>query len=661
MSGGYYYSTISSFLEENNDSILNKMLSCDPHSSGEQVGAWKDTIEILKQQLWDKKEGVLSLEYTIPRINRRIDALVFYKNIIFVLEFKCGMKSYCKETYEQVIDYAYDLHFFHELSEKKLIVPVELPTEAPDVDFEIVEEDRVIMPIPCNKNNVSKVIDEVVKRYPDEPYFSVDEWMNGDYKPTPTIIEAARILFNEHTVDNIKRNDSTNLSETIETLNEIIFRCRTEKKKAICFVTGVPGAGKTLVGLSIAIQNMDANNEEHSVFLSGNGPLVSTLVEALTRDKCARDKVPKYKAQEAAKSFIQGIHKFRLNGIIHPEKTPAEHVVIFDEAQRAWNQKKLKRFVTSNRNMLQYRISDYQYSEPESLIMDMDRHDDWATIICLVGGGQEIYDGEAGLSEWFRALRSFKEWEIYVTPELSDREYTHEYKWGEMTEGLDIHEYSSLHLSVSMRSLRTDMLNNFVRYLLDHDVKNAAACYEKLGRKYPIVMTRDLDAAKKWVKDISGDCDRYGMISSSNTEHTLSYGELKFDVPAWFLDDRTKPTSSYQFNRVASEFNVQGLELDYSILQWGADMRSNDDSWEYYYWWRTGWKYSGPVEKNEDGSEKLSIKQLYLKNTYRVLLTRARKGMILFIPKGNKSDFVNQPDYYEGVYRYLKTIGVEEL
>ncbi len=656
MSSGYYYSTIGSFLEEDNDSILNKMVSCDPQSSGEQVGAWKDTIEILKQQLSDKKEGVLSLEYTIPRINRRIDALVFYKNIIFVLEFKCGMKNYCKETYEQVIDYAFDLHFFHELSEKKLIVPIELPTEAPDVDFDIVEEDRVIMPIPCNKNNISKVIDRVVAEYPNEPSFDVDEWMNGDYKPTPTIIEAARILYSEHNVEDIKRHDSTNLTETIDTISEIITKSRLEKRKSICFVTGVPGAGKTLVGLTIAVKNMDEENEEHSTFLSGNNPLVETLVEALARDRVSRDKISKSKAKAAAESFIQHLRRFRNNGIKNPNRTPPEHVVIFDEAQRAWTKDRLKSFEA-------YRMKNpgYEHSEPESLIMQMDRHEDWAVIICLVGGGQEINRGEAGLSEWFNALRLFKNWDIYVTPELKDQEYTHDYKWGEMTENLDIHEYESLHLSVSMRSLRTDKLNNFVKSLLDRDIENASKLYKELGRRYPIVMTRNLDSAKQLIRKWSADCDRYGLVTSSNTDNIISQGEAKLDVPAWFLDDKNEPKSSCKLNRFASEFDVQGLELDYSIVQWGADFRYDGDTWDCYYLWDNRWTHSGPIKKNNNGFEKLSTKQLYLKNTYRVLLTRARKGMIFFIPRGNPYNPFDQPIYYDGVYNYLKSIGIEEI
>ena len=648
-------------MEKPTREILDEMVISEPHASSEQYGAWEDTVNILKDQLSKYPDVYVALEYSIPRINRRIDALVFCKGIIFILEFKCGMKNYCKETYEQVIDYAYDLHFFHELSKTKLLVPVELPTEAPDVSFEIIEDDRVIDAIPCNKNNISKAIDAVVQKYPNEQDFDVGEWLDADYRPTPTIIEAAQILYREHNVENIKKHDSTNLTDTIQTLNAVIKDCRENKKKAICFVTGVPGAGKTLVGLSLAIQNMDAGNEEHSAFLSGNAPLVKTLVEALTRDMTERERMPKYKAKAAAETFIQGIHKFRLNGILYPDRVPGEHVVIFDEAQRAWNQKKLRRFVTSGRSMIKYHIRDYQYSEPESLIMDMDRHDDWATIVCLVGGGQEIYDGEAGLSEWFHALRKFRDWDIYVTPQLSDREYVRDCKWGEMIEDLEIHEYNSLHLSVSMRSLRTDMLNNFVKSVLDRDIDAARDCYRKLGRKYPVVMTRNLEHAKDWVKEYSGDCDRYGMIVSSNTEHIMTSGEIDFDAPSWFLDDKTKPTSSFQFKYAASEFNVQGLELDYVVLQWGADFRSMNDNWEYYYWTRANWKYAGPIEYNPDGTENLSFKQLYLKNTYRVLMTRARKGMVIYIPKGSSYDRNDLPEFYDGVYQYLKSIGVEEI
>lgn len=660
MNNSYYRSTIADFISEDDSSILDEMLTCDPHASSQQIDAWKDTIEILKDQLSDFEEGELALEYTIPRINRRIDALVFYKGIIFVLEFKCGMDRYCKETYDQVIDYAYDLHYFHEPSKNRLIVPIELPTEAPVIKFEIIEDDNVIFPIPCNKSNIAKVINAVYSEYPDEEEIIVGEWMIGEYRPTPTIIEAARTIYREHNVENIKKHDSTNLTETIDTLNSVISYCKDNNKKAICFVTGVPGAGKTLVGLTLAIQNMDPNSDERSSFLSGNGPLVKTLVEALARDMSDREKMPKYKAKAAAEAFIQNIFKFRMNGITYPDKVPNEHVVIFDEAQRAWNNEKLKDFLVRGRCMMGHPIYNYPYSEPESLIMDMDRHKDWAVIVCLVGGGQEIYKGEAGLSEWFRALKSFDDWEIYVTPELTDTEYTRDMKWGEMTSDLKLHEEGSLHLSVSMRSLRSDMLNAFVKSFLDRDFKTASDCYFKLGRKYPIVMTRDLDRAKHWVIDSSGDCDRYGMIASSNTERIISGGKEDFDAPKWFLDDRSKITSSYQFRYVASEFNIQGLELDYSIVQWGADLRYNKGQWDYYSRTRNKWTSLGPVNI-VNGVENLSFPQLYLKNTYRVLLTRARKGMVLYIPKGSRSSNDDHSDYYDGIYEYCKRIGIEEI
>ncbi len=665
MNNTFYRSNVDSFLDERVEPIRSELLDSDPKASSEQVFAWECTINILKNQL-SKYEGMeIALEYTLPRMNSRIDAVLLYRGIVFVLEFKCGERQYKEKTYNQVIDYAYDLHFCHEQSQGRLIVPIEVATEAPVIENEIVEEDRVIFPLHCNKSNLSKYIDLIVEKYPDEKPIDAKVWLDSAFKPTPTIIEAARYLYYHHSVDDIKKHDSTNLTETIDVVNDIIKKTKQNGTKSICFITGVPGAGKTLVGLTVAIDNSNEKTGEHAAFLSGNGPLVNTLTEALARDIQAREHKDRSKSYTAAKSFIHNIFKFRMDGIQDENHVSPEQVVIFDEAQRAWTQDKLKKFLENPRRQSK-RVFNYQLSEPESLIQQMNRRKDCAVIICLVGGGQEIYQGEAGLSEWFKALKKFKDWRVYVTPQLNDQVYLRGADWNEMISGLDVIEEPDLHLTVSMRTLRTDALNRFVESLLSLELEDAAKYYSQLGRRFPIVITRDLEKAKMWIETIATGGDRYGKLVSSSTKklfdqingvHSSSWEQ--FDAPSWFLEGKSNPKSSYNLELCASEFDVQGLELDYVLLEWGPDFRIEFNSWKYYKRWYKGWKDLGSVVY-VNGQPQLSLEQVYILNTYRVLMTRARKGMVIYIPEGTVSNSDMLPKYYEGVYRLFKSLNVKE-
>ena len=653
---------MESFLVDQPERVKSILLDVDTLASNEQVYAWEYTIDILKSQLSGYEGMDVVLEYVLPRINTRIDTVLLYHGIVFVLEFKCGEKHYSEKAKNQVIDYTFNLHFCHESSKDRLIVPIVVATEASSKKNEILEDGRVIQPLLCNKSNLAENIDRIVVLYPNEPALNAKTWMNSFFNPTPTIIEAARYLYNHHTVEDIKKHDSTNLTDTISKVNQIIRKTKHEGSKAICFITGVPGAGKTLVGLTVAIDNSDENTGEHAAYLSGNGPLVDTLIEALARDVEQRDHVSRAKARSTAKSFIHKIFNFRQDGINDPNRCPPEQVVVFDEAQRSWTRKKLEDFVTSpNRGV--NRLLSYEYSEPESLILQMNRRTDCAIIICLVGGGQEIYDGEAGLPEWFNALKKIPGWNVYATPELRDPVYLRGTKWSEMISGLDVEEVPELHLTVSMRTVRTDRLNSFVESLLSLDLKGATETYSKLGRRFPLVVTRDFDKAKKWVEDMATDHDRYGRLMSSLTKKVLddSKGIIhkrgdKFDAPSWFLNTKGDPKSSYNLETYASEFDVQGLELDYSIVEWGPDLRFESNTWQFYKRWKGEWRSTGSME---NGIDTLTVNQNYLLNSYRVLLTRGRKGMVIFIPE----HYVDSPsvDYNEGVYRLLKSLGIDEI
>lgn len=662
MNNAYYSSTVDSFLIEDTECIRDDLLDNDEQASSEQVYAWGYSIDVLKSQLSKYKGMDILLEYSLPRVNTRIDAVLLYRGIVFVLEFKCGEHHYTEKAYNQVIDYAFDLHFCHEGSKDRLIVPIEVATDAATRTNEIVIEDRVIYPLRCNKTNLAENIDRVLEFYTNESPIDAKVWADSAFKPTPTIIEAARYLYYNHSVEDIKKHDSTNLTDTISVVNDIIRKTKSEGTKSICFITGVPGAGKTLVGLTVAIDNSNEKTGEHAAFLSGNGPLVDTLTEALARDIEKRERKDKNKAYSAAKSFIHNIFKFRMDGIQDPSHVSPEQVVIFDEAQRAWTKAKLVKFLENPRRKSQ-RVFGYQYSEPESLIHQMNRRKDCAVIVCLVGGGQEIYEGEAGLSEWFDALKKIGGWNVFVTPELKDPVYLRGARWNDMIEGLNIIEEPDLHLTVSMRTVRTDCLNRFVESLLSLDVKSASDSYNKLGRKFPLVITRDLEKAKQWVETIAVDSDRYGRLMSSQTKKILdavngiqTSSWERFDAPSWFLNDKGDPKSSFNLDTYASEFDVQGLELDYAIVEWGSDFRYVSDTWHFYKKWYSDWKELGAMT---DGIEALPLNQNYILNTYRVLLTRCRKGMVIYIPE--KIPGSSLPVDNDGIYRLLKSIGIDEI
>lgn len=651
----YYEDSISEFLSKDVDNILGIISSNDSSAETkiQQKNTWIQEINILKREL-KGFDGRVIFEYTIPRMGKRVDNIILYNNIVFVLEFKCGSEKYNSSDYNQVYDYALDLKNFHKESFDKLIVPILIATDAPAKDYNNEPPIKnIIKPLECNSCGIRKLISQVSDKY-NMPEFSYDNWINSEYLPTPTIIEAAQALYTGNKVEDITRSDASarNISKTTDSINRIIECSKTHNKKSICFVTGVPGAGKTLVGLNLGIQKADAEKGEHAVFLSGNFPLVEVLQEALVMDSVKRKKEPgsdlkKSDERRKTNAFIQIIHKYR-DSFINNENIPPEHIIIFDEAQRSWNHKKIAQFMKTKKG-----IPNFNYSEPEFLISTMDRHKDWAVIVCLIGSGQEINDGEGGLTEWFNAFRSnFRGWDVYVSNKLKE-EYLINNEWERMINGLEVKEIEDLHLSVSLRSFRTPYLSNFIKATLDLDVATAKQFYEKIKDKYPIKITRNIIKAKNWVKNKSMGSQKYGLLASSGALRLKPEGifvKNKINVCNWFLKNKEDVRSCYALEDVVTEFDVQGLEVDYSIVCWDADFRITDGKWSYKKFRSSEWIN---ILRDEDKS--------YLKNTYRVLLTRARQGMIIFIPKGSDEDITRKTDFYDGTYNYLKNIGIEEI
>lgn len=650
----YYSNNIDAFLVETTESIFGTINKNNTFANAiiYQRNSWEEEINILKDQLSDFEEGRLIFEYTIPRMGKRVDAIVLYKNIVFILEFKCGDTEYRESTYDQVYDYALDLRNFQKESHDRLLVPIMISTHASSYKNILSERERIIEPIRCNASNIGATVKEIAAKYRRENPFDYQEWEDSEYLPTPTIVEVAQALYRGHEVKEITRNDADteNLTVTTDKINEIIEYSKAKGRKSICFVTGVPGAGKTLVGLNIAIQRSDAQQGEHAVFLSGNYPLVTVLQEALARDKVEQDKqcgkrIAKKDALRSTSAFIQIIHRYR-DSFVGNQDVPPERVAIFDEAQRAWTHDMIKRFMSTKKGIL-----NFTYSEPEFLISTMDRHKDWAVVICLVGGGQEINTGEAGLPEWFDSLRrSFQDWDVYITPELNDDEYRRGKNWVDMLSGLNVQEQKELHLATSIRSFRTPDLAAFIKTLLDGDTVSAKTLYANIRDKYPIIITRNLKTAKDWVRERCQGTTRYGLLASSGALRLKPEGifvKNKISVEHWFLNGKDDVRSSYAMEDVVSEFDIQGLELDYSVVSWDGDYRFNGQEWTYNNFVGNRW--------NRVTSEE---RRLYLKNAYRVLLTRARQGMAIFIPAGSDTDDTRKPEYYDKTFEYLKEIGI---
>src|SRR5437868_9829835 len=415
-------------------------------------------------------------------MGRRIDAVLLLGPIVVVIEFKVGGATFDRAAIEQVWDYALDLKNFHQASHNAAIVPILVATEAtqtPEVQL-VHDPDNVYRPISVNPEGLQRLLKLVCDRVAGK-VLNEELWGRAPYHPTPTIVEAARALYAEHSVEAIARFDAgaTNLRVTSQRIEELVDQARLKKEKAICFVTGVPGAGKTLVGLNVATHRRETHAPTHAVFLSGNGPLVAVLREALTRDEMERrrargERVRKGKIGEGVKAFIQNIHHFRDDALVDAGP-PVERVVIFDEAQRAWNLRQTANFMQRKKKR-----PGFGHSEPEFLISCMNRHTDWAVIICLVGGGQEINTGEAGIGEWLDSVnRSFPDWHIYISSKLSDTEYTAGNALERIESHKHVHRDPDLHLAVSMRSFRSENVAGFVKALLDCDARGARSSLEQ--------------------------------------------------------------------------------------------------------------------------------------------------------------------------------------
>lgn len=701
-----YRSDFKSFIESDPYSILGRIHDAFHGQALTTTDeAWNSEINLLQSVLvlWKDEEAEIIFEYDIPRLGKRIDAVLLLRGIIFCLEFKVGQKDALQSDVEQVMDYALDLKNFHRYSHDRIIVPILIPTKhksSSNSFIPSVYNDSIFNPLITGANGLQNLINDVLQHAGANTPGTIKDWIISPYTPTPTIIEAARSLYENHSVEDITRHeaDKVTTDATIAYILDIINRSKKDGEKSICFVTGVPGAGKTLVGLDVAVKQSyqedgTFNVDDGAVYLSGNGPLVAVLTEALARDnyKKSKNKGEDKKLSDSRREvskFIQIIHRYRDNMLakiknpvvdgkleIDPLKAvklqqsgygEVEHVAIFDEAQRAWTHKRiadyLKRGGTYGNKL---KVANFPMSEAAFLIWSLDQREDWATIVCLIGGGQEINTGEAGISEWIAALNDrFQHWKVYISDKLTEPEYA-EGKVNELLKHNSKVEYSDrLHLGVSLRSFRAERLSAFVHSLLSFNPDAEELYQNVISHRYPIVLTRSMDKARSWLRQQARGTQQTGILISKVSArfkplavHVLPQSED--NAVHWFLEDKTDVRSSNYLEEAATEIQVQGLEVDYACVLWDADMRDDNGKWSF-------WKFNG---KTQWIPEKNIETQKYMLNAYRVLLTRARQGMVICVPEGNSNktpegfpeDPTRRPIYYNSTYEYLKRLGLTEI
>jgi hypothetical protein len=655
-SRAWYGASIEEFLQTQNATILEKLVTNNDFTLiPTQRDTWLAQIDFLRRELVGLS-GAIFFEFNIPRMGRRIDVVLLIGPVVFVIEFKVGEKTFDRAAVDQVWDYALDLKNFHEASHAVSLVPILIATEATASGLTILnsDDDKVYRPIQVCTADFRKVVDTALQTVSGSK-LDDQQWARAPYHPTPTIVEAARSLYAQHSVEAIARYDAgaQNLHVTSRRIEDLVDEAKASGRKIICFVTGVPGAGKTLVGLNIATRRRDLNQPTHAVFLSGNGPLVAVLREALTRDEVVRrklqgEKVRKGKVGESVKAFIQNVHHFRDDALVDANP-PIERVVIFDEAQRAWNLQQTANFMQRKKKR-----PGFSQSEPEFLISCMDRHKDWAVIICLVGGGQEINIGEAGIDAWLDAVNtSFPHWHMYISSRLTDSEYAAGKALERVAERSDAHLDDCLHLAVSMRSFRAENVSAFVKALLDCEKQQAREMLGKFASRFPIALTRDLNLAKQWVRSHARGSERFGLVASSKAQRLKPHAiDIRVDIDPvhWFLNEKEDTRSSYYLEDAATEFQVQGLELDWACVTWDGDLRFTDSGWSFYDFRGDRWTNIHKIEN-----------QNYLRNAYRVLLTRARQGMVVFVPQGEPTDPTRSPAYYDSTFNYLNDLGIPIL
>ena len=652
----YYWNDISKFVEDNADGILHKLLQHSfnqfSDANTEQNEAWSSQIRELQTRLKDHGiDGDIIFEYDIIRLGKRIDVILLVRHMVFSLEFKNGKKFFTAKDAQQAEDYAIDIKNFHKESENLYVCPILVATDAEEITDQSKEcySDKQIYLQKENINTLITKVNEIVDEYGTDEKIDFDKWFNSPYYPTPTIISAAVEAYKTHSLTEIAHSEAgqDDIDACENEITNLIKKAKNENKKYICFVTGVPGAGKTLVGLDVVAKSLDKDESELSVYLSGNGPLVDVLREALKISSKSENLTSK-QTEASINALIQSSFGFKRDNA-STDKPTAENILIFDEAQRVWNKDKMSR---------KHKDEEMNVSEPHLLVDIMNRHEKWAVIVCLVGLGQDIYDGEVGINEWFRTcIEDFPDWEMFYSSKIFTQIEDKNIDKEAIINCSRCHQKKHLHLDTSIRSFRSNNQSKFIDNLLNNEPEKAKILYDEIFEKYPIYITRDIKLAKKWARSQVRGSQRCGVLASSGAQRLKPEGiyvPKQIDHVKWFLAESNDIRSSNMMEIVASEFKVQGLEIDWAVVCWDADLRrkEDNDNWDYYSFRGTRWNKRNKPEM-----------QRYLINSYRVLLTRARQGMVLFVPEGvaPEDDPTRNSEFYDGIYNYLKLCGVKDL
>lgn len=702
-----YADTISGFLSKSEGEIVHILTENNEFSSIRRttMDSWHEEVRTIRKALSEYKEenGFVAFEYTIPRVGGRIDCLIGLRGILFVLEFKTGEEQNADADKEQLEQYVIDLKNFHFESYDIPIAPIWVVPQAELAPVKVRKPSNkqllFEMATVCD-TSIEDCFKQILSKDISREQIDMNNWLYSPYCPTSNIVDAARKLYANNKVEDINRSDAKgeDLIRTTKTLLDLIDKAKANREKYLCLVTGVPGAGKTLIGLSVATKHKEdessKNKDNRSVYLSGNRPLVMVLQEALARDAYERAeeqikeklgrKPKRTELKEAGitrpeikskiKQFIQPVPSWRkeyLKGIRVSGSgdhmtlikdanyayrgsgdfyVPYDHVSIYDEAQRAWEANENASYVRKK----EAHLKDFpNWSEPRFLISCMDRHEDWAVYICLIGNGQDINHGEAGTVEWIRSIKCFPNWKTYAPEDIKNEQAV-----ADALDGVNIEYLPGLHLNTDLRSIRAENLAQFVDDLLTFKKENATQLLENLKR-YPICITRDINTAKAWVKEHARENERYGALASSKGQRLkpdaltlLPPNSSESDVTHWFLGDNKDVNSSFYMEEVATEFQVQGLELDWALVAWDADMRydTSSSTWKQYSFRGSKW-----MNINDEKIRKYQI------NAYRVILTRARRGMVIYVPKGSPDDHTRSPKFYDGTYQYFKQLGIQEI
>jgi len=592
-----------------------------------QIRAWDNSIPILQNEgrymLSEEeqaKEFTVILEYELPRQGRRPDVIVLENGSVAVVEFK-GKESAVESDIDQVAAYARDLKYYHSECHELKVIPILVLTRSHAERSEI-NGVAILNPKTLGKELIT------LSRKKSGSQIYPDKWIKGEYAPLPSLIQAAYLLYHNLPLPQIRKAASAKIPETVDLILQTARTAAETKARHLVLLTGVPGSGKTLVGLQIAhepklndlmVVKDGRKQGAPVVFLSGNGPLVEVLQDALH-----------------STSFVQGMKKYVIyHAIKRPDIIPLEHIIIFDEAQRAWDEKLVEK---------KHKIKS---SEPSLLISIAGRIPEWCVVIGLVGEGQEIYTGEeAGLSQWAKAvtLDTENNWVVHCPQHLSNVFES---------QNLKCKIEPLLNLTVSLRSHLAEDLHKWVELLLSEPTSNLPELLE-LSKKiieagYPLYITSDLEIAKRYARlryqnDKNG---KYGLLASRYAKNLESIGidnTLHFErsqnlkVNRWFNAPSNDPESCCALSRPATEFECQGLELDLPLLVWGDDYTFDGKKWNF----------------KMNTSNKLKDPHQIRKNAYRVLMTRGRDGLCIFVPTKIFEEM-------KSTYSIFKSAGMNDL